>query len=133
MSDSPEKKRPWFQYYLSTAVVLMFVLSGLLWLNIHSTTVPWGDYEGWSVTYHGWPLPWRTDSQSPYGNPRDWSLVGMVVDTAIAYTILFSVGCALDPGLRTSKPLWIGCLISLVVLALFAFVVGFMPVRFPFS
>jgi len=33
MNDAP-KKRPWFQYHLSTAIVLMFVASGLLWLNM---------------------------------------------------------------------------------------------------
>jgi hypothetical protein len=27
-------KRPWFQYHLSTAIILMFVAGGLLWLNL---------------------------------------------------------------------------------------------------
>jgi len=34
MSDAP-KKRPWFQYHLSTAVILMFVASALLWKDVH--------------------------------------------------------------------------------------------------
>jgi len=33
MSDAP-KKRPLFQFHLSTAIVLMFVASGLLWPNV---------------------------------------------------------------------------------------------------
>ena len=33
MSEQPQK-RPWFQYHLSTAIILMFVASGLLWLNM---------------------------------------------------------------------------------------------------
>ena len=33
MSDAA-KKRPWFQYHLSTAVVLMFVAGGLMWANM---------------------------------------------------------------------------------------------------
>ncbi|MCY3017909.1 MAG: hypothetical protein NTW87_02605 [Planctomycetota bacterium] len=31
--DEKPKKRPWFQFHLSTAVVLMFVVGGLVWLN----------------------------------------------------------------------------------------------------
>jgi hypothetical protein len=33
MSEQP-KKRPWLQFHLSTAVVLMFVAAGLLWANL---------------------------------------------------------------------------------------------------
>jgi hypothetical protein len=33
MSEQP-KKRPWLQFHLSTAVVLMFVAAGLLWANM---------------------------------------------------------------------------------------------------
>src|SRR5438105_4088179 len=32
MTDSP--KRRWFQIHLSTAIVLMFVAGGLLWMNL---------------------------------------------------------------------------------------------------
>lgn len=43
-------KRPWFQFHLSTAIILMFVASGLLWLNIpqHSDEV---------FLTRGWPFP----------------------------------------------------------------------------
>ena len=33
MTDAP-KTRPWLQFHLSTAVVLMFVAAGLLWANM---------------------------------------------------------------------------------------------------
>jgi hypothetical protein len=39
MSPTPEtgqaaRKRPWFQFHLSTAIVLMFVAGGLIWANV---------------------------------------------------------------------------------------------------
>jgi len=55
--NDPTKKRPWFQYHLSTAVVLMFVAAGLLWLNVR------GGAEYGSLSQHdgyqylGWPAP----------------------------------------------------------------------------
>jgi hypothetical protein len=49
MSDTP-KKRPWFQFHLSTAVVLMFVAAGQLWMNL-------GVFEGQLYQSRlGWPL-----------------------------------------------------------------------------
>lgn len=38
--DEKPRKRPWFQFHLSTAVVLMFVAAGLLWLNMPETAAP---------------------------------------------------------------------------------------------
>ncbi len=32
--STPSTKRPWFQFHLSTAIVLMFAASGLLWANM---------------------------------------------------------------------------------------------------
>ena len=56
MSDAP-KKRPLFQIHLSTAIVLMFVAGGLVWVNCyqHSTYyVPYGGGDGGYV--YGWPF-----------------------------------------------------------------------------
>ena len=54
-----EKKRRWFQIHLSTAIVMMFVAGGLLWINM-----------GWErnfllaaghpVATHGWPVDGAT-------------------------------------------------------------------------
>ncbi|MCY3021414.1 MAG: hypothetical protein NTW87_20560 [Planctomycetota bacterium] len=57
------KRRPWFQFHLSTAIVLMFVAAGLLWLNIrvHTTIAAgkqmWDDRE--CAVVRTWPsLGW---------------------------------------------------------------------------
>ena len=61
MSEQP-KKRPWLQFHLSTAVVLMFVASGLLWLNMRphqclcSLPEVGAGATGLAV-YYGWPWP----------------------------------------------------------------------------
>ena len=51
MTETP-KKRPWFQYHLSTAVILMFVAGGLLWMNM----TPYQNYLYRNDTIYGWPL-----------------------------------------------------------------------------
>ena len=68
MTDAP-KKRPWFQFHLSTAVVLMFVAGGLMWANTHCESyVLYSDGGGddgggctGNKTYlgRGWPLEWH--------------------------------------------------------------------------
>jgi hypothetical protein len=47
------QERPWFQFHLSTAVVLMFVAAGLLWLNVAGESHPGGSSGEW--TELGWP------------------------------------------------------------------------------
>jgi hypothetical protein len=55
MSDAP-KKRTWLQFHLSTAVVLMFVAGGLLWLNQHGREVRLDiDRNTWPEKQWGWP------------------------------------------------------------------------------
>jgi hypothetical protein len=57
-------KRRWFQLHLSTAVSLMFVAGGLMWLNIRPTTV--SKLEAgiqWVETSFGWPLTYVTRSE----------------------------------------------------------------------
>src|SRR4051794_22733661 len=55
MSDKP---RRWFQIHLSTAIVLMFVASGLLWLNLKDFYNSQLDYSAFSpeVRHVGWPV-----------------------------------------------------------------------------
>ena len=52
MTDGP-KKRPWLQFSLATAIVLMFVASGLLWLNMRGSYVHWTHIP--PVHIYGWP------------------------------------------------------------------------------
>jgi hypothetical protein len=65
MTDAPAKKRPWLQYHLSTAVVLMFVAAGLLWLNMtrrsaedfgYWTKTCRGTFVNYRYTDYGWPV-----------------------------------------------------------------------------
>ena len=49
-------KRRWFQIHLSTAIVLMFVAGGLVWLNVRQHTV------NFSVIEYGWPMAAYGDS-----------------------------------------------------------------------
>ena len=37
MPDAAPKKRPWFQFHLSTAAALMFVAGGLMWANMRDS------------------------------------------------------------------------------------------------
>ena len=64
MSDVP-KKRPWFQYHLSTAVVLTFVASGLLWADLQQqvqaevfVSGP-ASYQVIRTRSFGWPFRFR--------------------------------------------------------------------------
>src|SRR5438445_5917 len=69
-------KRRWFQFHLSTAVVLMFVAGGLMWANTRvddSTVVStWSDpatgstgLSVWVRRYAGWPCALQTET---FGN-----------------------------------------------------------------
>jgi len=53
-------KRPWFQFHLSTAIILMFVASGLLWLNMRPLPQPTRlSPPNWEIPVRGWPLTTR--------------------------------------------------------------------------
>lgn len=48
--------RPWFQFHLTTAIVLMFVAGGLLWANLIPSRGPYRDTPGIESRCYGWPL-----------------------------------------------------------------------------
>ncbi len=52
VSTAAKKNRPLFQFHLSTAIVLMFVAAGLLWMNLN----PRRDMHHADVGYLGWPV-----------------------------------------------------------------------------
>jgi hypothetical protein len=62
-----QKPRRWFQIHLSTAIVLMFVASGLLWFNFKDFYNTHWEYFAYSpeVRHMGWPVRvhfrWETD------------------------------------------------------------------------
>jgi len=81
--DKP-KKRPWFQFSLMTAIVVMLAASGLLGLNFHETHGGRGccGSVGCTVTQdymRGWPFgfiirrtQWEILNPS-LGGPKDWA------------------------------------------------------------
>ena len=62
MSEKPNRR--WFQIHLSTAIVLLFVASGLFWANLRPRFVVWVDSLGsMNVVKRyefGWPWEWST-------------------------------------------------------------------------
>jgi len=105
MSDAP-KKRPWFQFHLSTAIVMMFVASGMMWANFRVTrgfalcelpfdpTDPSSPPKSFSVhvlTY-GWPASCRTAACYEDGTTEPWNWVwhwgAFILDAASAVALL---------------------------------------------
>ena len=79
------KKRPWLQYHLSTAVVLMFVAAGLLWLN---TNPPAHNMAlGWPLTFHDSRL-----DVDFMGRNCVQAVASLLADILIALTLLIAVG-----------------------------------------
>lgn len=75
MSEQPQK-RPWFQYHLSTAIVLMFVAAGLLWVNMNlplgGTSYACGKHICCKSTGYGFPCPfWERGYETRYTGPAE--------------------------------------------------------------
>ncbi|MGD0091050.1 MAG: hypothetical protein ABSE73_14120 [Planctomycetota bacterium] len=125
MTDAP-KKRPWFQYHLSTAVVLMFVAGGIMalnWFRGSETGTYTYDVSGavfgpaiGTLPQHGWPFRF-TDSRVEYFDviyevpvpgatmslPVQTPCISyrwLVADIAVALTILLATGIALEWRIR---------------------------------
>lgn len=64
MTDSPPRKRAWFQLHLSTCIVLMLAAGALVWANITHVSY---EYDGLSKTHgmrlKGWPLGMLVDQE----------------------------------------------------------------------
>ncbi|MCY3018878.1 MAG: hypothetical protein NTW87_07610 [Planctomycetota bacterium] len=113
MSDAP-KKRPWLQFHLSTAVVLMFVAAGLLWLNMrdrHSLFLEtvWATQYGWPFVAAEKPryqyvIPGSpTIITGPAANRIHVSIVGVVADCIVALVVLFVVGVLCERLIRRKE------------------------------
>jgi hypothetical protein len=128
MSEQP-KKRPWLQFHLSTAVVLMFVAGGLLWLNMHENGVVVVDGQGqqsglgigFECRTYGWPLTaYRGQSGrlSPFGGVSSKATShypilqgyyygrGLGTDAAVAFAVLLATGilCEFIVSRRDRRP-----------------------------
>ncbi|MCY3020853.1 MAG: hypothetical protein NTW87_17690 [Planctomycetota bacterium] len=117
MSEQP-RKRPWLQFHLSTAVVLMFVAGGILWLNM----VPTGHWDGHKANgertagrMYGIPMVivWAGNSFSvdvqgrglveTLQPVRHWEILGLLCNTIVGLVILFAVACALEWRIRRKE------------------------------
>ena len=100
MSDAP-KKRPWFQIYLSTAIMLMFVADGLVFLSSINHTVDAASYGFPWTFYMRWPDP-------PYGpnGPQfsEFYYSNLAWDLAVLICVLALTGGVFEFMLRRRKP-----------------------------
>lgn len=106
-----DPRRPWFQFHLSTALVLMFAASGLLWLNLNSDVARKTRKADGSIAVDwrgpGWPIHSGMGmatcstqeaadefvSRCRSHKPEFGTFVGMlVVDGPICLVILFAIG-----------------------------------------
>jgi hypothetical protein len=94
-------KRPWFQFHLSTAVVLMFVAAGLLWLNVHPSPVaPILDPDidiGLQVDANARPFGWPIIAVYTCG-AADTSRVAKIHQSAAAFDLFLALSILLAAG-----------------------------------
>ena len=89
--DNKPKKRPWFQFHLSTAIILMFAAAGLLWLNMRPDVqaTPFGSNE---LVAWGWPF--TALQHLDHGNGQSVrqfiAPFGIAFDLLVAAAILYS-------------------------------------------
>jgi len=110
MSDAP-KKRPWFQYHLSTAIVLQFVAGGLMWANMRvrrTGTAYWDEI--WQQPYRdppdrnvtlfgkGWPVAvqqWHQNSVVTMPQP-ELSHAALLVNALFGLVAIVLVACVCE-------------------------------------
>ena len=96
---APPKKRPWFQYHLSTLCVLMFVAAGLLWLNMGKDKFHLSPNRCWN----GWPWSCR-NMQGNLFAPSTWRAYyeypQLAGDIFVALAILLAVAFLLESRIR---------------------------------
>jgi hypothetical protein len=90
MSDKPKPNSRWFQIHLSTAVLLMFLGGGLIWLNARRYETR---FDGYPINAYGWPTTMYLNSDS-YETARGWPVVqfrplNALCDVLVSIVILF--------------------------------------------
>ncbi|MCY3023238.1 MAG: hypothetical protein NTW87_30035 [Planctomycetota bacterium] len=98
---APTANRPWLQFHLSTALVLVFVAAALLWLNI-------GLHEhrlyGWPFHVFSYDFTYLDQAADRYylkATQDDWSWLAL--DVFVAVLLLVAVGAACEHRLRGGK------------------------------
>jgi hypothetical protein len=120
-TGQPVMKRPWFQFHLSTAIVLVFVAGGLIWANMRPVNIRDPDLRNarylTPLDAYGFPLTAveihgyralvnkRTgEACTPPGpSERRWSTWGVAVDAATAATTLAAAALLCEFLIRRRK------------------------------
>jgi len=119
MDEKLKKKRPWFQFHLSTAVVLMFVAGGLMCANIEGRRGTFyveahkdgHEYNKMVAHLYGWPFvlcEYMTEEECrEYNGFADWTIpapiyciVVLPLNLVCCLTILASVAVLLEWHIR---------------------------------
>jgi hypothetical protein len=106
--DHSTTKRPWFQFHLSTAIILMFVASGLLGANLYEQPplylqIPFDDLNlsrGWPWIYY--ECYGRHRISGPWYNER-WHLWPLLGDTAVGFATVFVTAILLEYRIRRQR------------------------------
>ncbi|MCY3019471.1 MAG: hypothetical protein NTW87_10655 [Planctomycetota bacterium] len=106
MSDAPQK-RPWFQFYLSTALILSLAAGALMLLNFRERSVRQvspieGDSE-LNVVDAGWPL-WAHRKVGRYPLPvtdwEGWNMDHLALNCLAGVVLLAMIAVVLQPTMR---------------------------------
>ena len=102
-------KRAWFQFRLSTALLLMFISAGFLYINSKPYLIETNSgttlYKGviypniFSIYGYGWPR--MACRHFIYGEKLipegyHWDTAGVVTDVGVALVALIAVGCLVE-------------------------------------
>jgi hypothetical protein len=90
--DEKANRRPWFQFYLSTAIVLMFTASVLLWLEICPHAVRDDDLhiiDG--VEGRGAPLTFQWWRYHTKDAAFDWDIEALLIDLLFDFAVIAGV------------------------------------------
>jgi hypothetical protein len=111
----PESPRPkWLQVHLSTAVVLMFAATALLWINVREQAVvdteillPSGFHP--NAKYNGWPFIFNEYVIAPVKVPVGWDGKEPLVTSIESRIIWFDATLDVFVGLILLAALWFLC------------------------
>jgi hypothetical protein len=115
--DEHPKKRPWFwfQYHLSTALVLMLVVGGLMWANMGNQGTDWGraedldtrDIPHYAKHEYGWPLEFYSRCAMYLRDSSDvvvqWNKANLALDVLVAIALVYAVALLLEWRIRRKE------------------------------
>jgi hypothetical protein len=105
MAESAEKPRRWFQFHLSTAIVLMFAASGLVWVNVveyeFEPQIIRELFSDGHMPVCGWPFMYWRKYNFVSGKTTEW--IPLLGNIAVAALILAAVATVCEMLIRRKK------------------------------